>query len=284
MSEPWLVEKVHYYRTLDFFSTFSSLADEDLAAEIQRRAAGGYFGRLREDQPLVDFKLLSFDTSRVWMIEDFMLVGKRPEFEGRFYETVFQRLAAISQGLFQPAEVGVEHRGYCSGGNARLVVRFALGERSHEVCFCSDLDVLVLSFTEQLNSILGDSGHTFEYFMDRYGLCFVLFLQHQQKERLLRERGWRFERHPGSWRELGDRWQEEGDLERAAASYRRALAIEFDPSTVAELTICLEQQGRKADARRVATEGIAHLEASAEQVEMGAWWIDLLRSRLRQLS
>jgi hypothetical protein len=116
-SPQWLLERLHFFRKYNYFSEYKDLSDDELAALLQERAKGSYWGELKErsgyfeKMPFYpDLILLSFDSKRVWSVpnaeryfkepDDYYFEGDQLYYRSFYYQNVFLELSKIVFGKF----------------------------------------------------------------------------------------------------------------------------------------------------------------------------------------
>ena len=184
----WLITSARYYQTLDFYTEYLDLPDEELPDAIREAVRWHWDGPLppeevARDIQLADMLLLLGDRRRVWW----------RDLEGVFagedaYVTTLTEWAAISRGAFAPEEI-VE-RWHSEDGPADI--EFVLGGR-HRVSHPNVRDdFLNIAIISEINRLIGDSGHHFAV-CDNLGMpSWVVALTREEEGRLRHERGWSF--------------------------------------------------------------------------------------------
>ncbi len=215
-------DTVAYFREHGFWASQEDASVEEIAARIRREAQDAFFGLPTAGDPLYDVEVLSFDTDRVWFIEDPLTLGARTD--EPMYAAALGQLAAISRGRFAPTSIEVHGERY-----GWMTVEFSLGDRAHAVEFKGDGDVFCDSFLTAINSLPELDGWEYVSFHDDMGsMGFVLLLDDADIERFRAERGWKWHEDAKYYEDLAQRGCDMGQYAEAKAYAERGLAIDPD--------------------------------------------------------
>jgi tetratricopeptide (TPR) repeat protein len=280
----WLQKKIEFFRGLGFFESYNKKTNEELTEHIfSLSKKNDYWGTLKEDDTFVDWHILSYDTNRVWLINDFMVLGGEKGFKRNFYKTVLEKLSAISLSKFKPSEIKTSTCGYCDGRDKRISLNFSLEKKKHELNFCIDLEALVLSFFEELNEILTETEFSFESKSENYGLCIILFIHRQEKEKLIKK-GWEFKRDPHYWQDRGQKCKEKNDIGTAMLYFSKAYSISpNDMGIVSDYALNLIENSKNNEAKKVYSNAIDHLNKKLQNGdEKDKWWLNFFSDAILQ--
>jgi hypothetical protein len=203
MAAGWIVEAVRYYRGLGFFSEHAALSDEALAQHVESLIEDEWGETFTADQsgPMVvdewgdtltspenvrfaELTLLRADSARVWWEDTEADVCAA----NQVYVETLRAWAGISRGAFSPREITETWE----SDEGPITVRFTLDgdERTLHPEYLDDwLDMEILV---PLNGWLRHTGYAFELYEAFDQTAFLVVLTPDEKQRLERERGWRF--------------------------------------------------------------------------------------------
>ncbi len=284
-SNKWIEEKIKFFRNLSFFEMFKEKTNAELGAHLLGISkADDYWGELEENKVLSGWQLLSYDTNRVWLINDSAILGGVSEFKNNFYKTVLEKLAAISLGKFNPLEIKVTECGVCEGRGKRISLAFSCNSKQFELTFCADWEALVLNFLEELNEVIADTGYSFEYNLDEYGPCIVLFINEKEKEELIKA-GWIFRHNPYYWVDKAKKCEETEDMEKAGYYFKKAYAMSPSDMTIAcDYGFCLIANSKKNEGKEIFAKAISLLRDQIENGnETGSFYLDLFTKEMEKL-
>ncbi|OJJ17919.1 hypothetical protein BKI52_29100 [marine bacterium AO1-C] len=281
----WYLAKVSYFQQLGFFQEIGADADS-IARQILVQSQEHYYGpilNLDQDE-LFEQILLSYDTQRVWFIEDYMVLGQEPAFRNDFYTEVFRRLINLTNGLFQPQNLTIAQCGYCDGRDKRLMVDFEWEGQMHQLIFCIDLEVLVVNFLAEINELLASTGHCFRVWKEGYGNCLVLFIPTEIARALEIQRGWEFTLLAYYWLDKAQYIHKQLESERAQEYYRKAFeTIPNDPHVGSEFAWFLSDFQQYAEAKIVYEQTIERLATKGNLNNTEQWWLTHLNGQLQKL-
>ncbi len=199
-SPEWLIEKIGFYQKISFLMDFP-VSSEDIALQIIATSQDNYFGSILdlEDHEMIDQIILSYDVNRVCFIENFMTLRSDVLYQDNYYLKVFKRLEAISNSKFKLKDINIKECGYCKGRDKRLLIEFKLNGKKYDLNFCIDSGELVLSFFNELNIILQETGFCFQAIRYPNGNMFVFFLSDHASEKINVKPKWNFDSFPMYW-------------------------------------------------------------------------------------
>jgi tetratricopeptide (TPR) repeat protein len=279
----WYISVIEKFREKGFFESESK---ESVASRIISESKESYCGDILrfKDDPLFEQVFSSYDTKKVWFIEDWMMLGSTEDFENNFYLNVFHCLAKISDSKFLPEKIEVKECGYCQGRDKRLNIAFSLNNNSLEVNFCIDSDVLVINFLEEINDLIATEGFSFQSIMDPYGKGFILFLSQKQKDWLIEELHWKFDSYSNYWLDRAQFSRDSKKLEDAHKYFQKAILYKNEPFAISEFASFLVDQKKNNEAAEVFELGIRNLKNMECLNEKQIWWLNMFQSELNKLN
>ncbi|MCP4440624.1 MAG: hypothetical protein GY810_16890 [Aureispira sp.] len=267
-------------KAIGFFT--KSESDEALALRIIAASQDSYYGNILKlkDNPSFIPILASYDKSKVWFVEDWMILGSTTEFKSNFYLEVLRKLEKISDGHFAPKNIEIEHCGYCAGRDKRLRITFNLKQEAVTLISCTDIDVLILSFLAEINEILDPIGFSFQVIKDNYGPCFTFFLTHDQRnwfENRLQEN---FESHSINWLDRAIFARDSGKKHEAKEYFEKSILGKFNPFAISEYGALLEDLNKPETALQIYRLGIKNLENFKGEKD---WWRNAFQEKVNLL-
>jgi len=282
----WFLSKVAKFQQLGFFQALGSGVDT-IAHSILTQSQEHYYGPILDlhQNELIDQILLSYDTQKVWFIEDYMVLGQETAFRNNFYKEVFHRLVKLTNGLFLPQNVAITPCGYCDGRDKRLRLDFEWGNQAYQLFFCIDLDVAIFNFLEEINDILRSKNHCFRVWQERYGNCLVLFIPLEMARILEVQQGWEFSLLAYYWFDKAQYFHKQLASEEALRYYRKAFEkVPHDPHIGSEFAWFLADLQRYNEAKIVYEQTIERLATKRNLNKTEQWWLEHLRGQLQKLN
>ncbi|WP_128567244.1 hypothetical protein [Methanocella paludicola] len=181
----WYVDAARYFRAMGFFSKYSGLSDEDMAARLMDDVCREWDepcpSGAEKDPQLADVYLLTTDRERVWHGDlEFVYPGENA------YVQFLNELAAISRGAFRPLDVSEKWK----GERGPVDVEFTAGGRRFKFVHGGG-DMLDPAIVRTVNEAIKESGVRFEV-CDNLGMPnFIVALTSDERARLA-ARGWKF--------------------------------------------------------------------------------------------
>jgi hypothetical protein len=179
-----MVQSVHYFRELGFFKRYEFASDAELTEELKDRGwqISVVFGVT--DVAQNDVSLLTMDDGVIWYkdTEADAVMGHEA------YVTLLFELSAISRGAFLPKnieEIWVSEKG-------PVEIRFTLAGKTAAIRADGLSDYLDLGILPQINALIQDKGIQFEQYDLRGQDACLVALTPEEKQRLQRERAWKF--------------------------------------------------------------------------------------------
>lgn len=280
-----LHDTIEKYRQQGFFSSLGNDASK-IAEKIIEKSQTSYFGDILnlENEPLYEQIVLSFDKEISWFIEDINGYYLSDETSIEMYCDVFSYLKIISKGLFSPQNIVISECGYCDGRDKRVKVGFLLENKEKSVVFCADGWSLILNFLDEINLYIKDTNHSFEYIIDNYGVCFVFFLKHKQKEFLTEELKWNFISNSSYWADKALYFKEIKNPKKAEECFKRAISKHDNINSVVQYAIFLKENSRISEAISIFELGKNILDKQTISMDNRQWWSDFVDNQINELS
>ncbi|WP_139490455.1 hypothetical protein [Brevibacillus dissolubilis] len=177
----WLLDFIHFYRNMGFFSYYYDLADRELVNILKLLYADEYRRQIRLKHASTDLDMLVLDEVRVWTDDLEADVGPGEQ----VYVSTLYRWAEISQGEFHPTEI-IET---WDGEEGPITIEFTLHGVRHTITpkYLEDwMDIETL--IDSVNALITDTGRQFVWHSDGQAAV-VLLLTQEERERMERERG-----------------------------------------------------------------------------------------------
>jgi hypothetical protein len=175
-----LVEAVHFYRGLGFFSQYSDLPDTEAAKRLNAIYRSDALRKQDLDMSgdLDNLVLLSLDEDRVWWedAEANMIDGDN------FYVAMTQTLGRISRGAFQPQQVDERWEG------EEITVSFDCDGQSHEVKLDESLGWIDPALIDYVSRLMEPAGYKLEALCTADQTIALVALSSKEKELLERDR------------------------------------------------------------------------------------------------
>lgn len=177
----WLLDSIHYYRELDFFSEHKDYSDLEIIHEITLHPSRGnahwLFDRsfnlsLHE----ANLCLLSWDLKRVWWDDMECSIC----FQNNVYPFLLSQWSEISRGCFLPQDI----REIWQTEVGPIQIEFNLDGQQYclEVAYKNDwLDLNILS---EINKLISSAGYKFESCPTESQNLFLVVLKPDEKEKL----------------------------------------------------------------------------------------------------
>jgi hypothetical protein len=181
----WYLDAVRLFRAMGFFSRYSQLTDEEMAARVYGDVCRDWdepFPSAAERDPqLADMYLLATDKERVWQADlECVYPGEHA------YVRFLEGLAAISRGAFTPQSMFENWH----GERGPVDVEFTAGETIYHFTHDGG-DMLDPSILRTINRSIASAAIAFEA-CDNFGMPnFIVALTPDEKARLT-ARGWKF--------------------------------------------------------------------------------------------
>lgn len=183
-SNDWLAVSVRYFRDMGFFSRYAKLSDDRIASKLRDFQMKGWETELDPEDELVDLSVVRADTKRVWWEDTQADVGAG----NNVYVRTLKEWAGISRGAFQPTRI----RENWQTERGPIWVHFSWNDAQQRIQPAYRHDYLDINILRDINSLVGASGYRFEVYEQFDESAFVVALTRTEKEKLERERGWRF--------------------------------------------------------------------------------------------
>ena len=279
----WFLIAIKQLKTIGFFGNEPI---EIVANRIVSDSTNSYFGNILElkEHPYLMQILSSYDSKKVWFIEDWMTLGTCDDFKDNFYPKVFRHLSYISGSIFNPEKLRLKKCGYCGSGEERLSIEFELLSRKYQLNFCADSFVLCLDFLEEINELDQLCGSTFQVIKDNYGPCFVSFLSPGQKDWLKNTLGWEFVAHSKYWLNKAQYAVSNENYKVACKYFEKAIVHKNEPFAISEFANLLLEMGNKEEAKRIYKTGIKNMQQQKLLVEKQNWWLEQFSGELDKLN
>lgn len=188
MSEAWVRDSIHYFRTLGFFEQYRHMSEDALASYIRHRIGVDEGEVCDPSDWREDLLLLSCDHDRVWRKDLEADVARG----ANAYVRVLQEWARISRGMFRPTQIE-EH---WEGETGPMTISFELDGVRHELREEYAQEAISVWLIADLNRIVGHPDLHFEMIEPDDQTATVLVLTPEEREQLKRDRGWSFEDWP----------------------------------------------------------------------------------------
>lgn len=184
----WLLDSIHYYRELDFFSEYKDYSDLEIIHEITCHPSRGNAHWLFDrsfDLSLheANLCLLSWDLKRVWWDDMECSIC----FQNNVYPYLLSQWSGISRGCFLPQDI----REIWQTEVGPIQIEFSLDGQQYclEVAYKNDwLDLNILS---EINRLISSTGYRFEFCPTESQNLFSVVLKPDEKEKL-QDQGVRF--------------------------------------------------------------------------------------------
>jgi hypothetical protein len=189
-AQKWLLEAIHFFRTLSFFESYRELSDEELLATLNKVRGGALIRQIDFILPYapvtadLDRILLALDKKRVW--EDDTEADVCPEHA--VYVRTLNEWSAISRGTFVLEDVQ-EHWTSDNGPVRVTLAHQGQTFRLHPRYWDDYMDIGILT---EVNEIIADTGIQFAAYDTQDQTAFVVALKPHERETLEQERNWRF--------------------------------------------------------------------------------------------
>ncbi len=173
-----LLEAVHFYRSLGFFSQYGALPDVEVAARLsaELRKLGGSFDPAGSD---AEPELLSLDETRVWNSDLECDVCE----QNHVYSDIVKSIGTISRGAFAPQNISETWE----ADNGPIRVEFSLNGLVHTLRPKYRNDWLDTDFLFELANHFKGTG--FELIIRPGDPVYATVLTEDEKRRIRRERG-----------------------------------------------------------------------------------------------
>lgn len=192
------IGSIDYLRRMGFFQDYSNLTSEEILERIFSGNGKWLEESIEEHEDSwakvpdseIDVSVLMFDNNRVMVQYAEAMVGKGLGI------SILKRLEAISRGIFQPTDIREEWiKTDMEFGSEwqSFKVSFKFRNKTHNLKIALHEDYLKSLGLKKINGLIKDTGYQYYEFSggDMMDIKIVV-LTKEEKEKLKRERGWKF--------------------------------------------------------------------------------------------
>ena len=184
-TKEWLVNKIKYYRKLDFFEQYHHLSDNELADVILEIDNIDYqwqhYTPHYADKNSVDWQFLTMvDRNRILSIATDLIYGNYPSsYSFAAFTAILLKLANISRKIFCPQNITEIEENYVS---------FKLNNQKYKIDPQKTwYDPTLVA--KQINPLIRKTGYQFE-FWNLSPVIYIVLLAEEEKTKLINDGNW----------------------------------------------------------------------------------------------